>query len=96
MRLRYTSEALQHLSNIRDYLNERNPFVARRILADIRSAAGRLREFPELGRAADWPDTRVWVVQRSPYLIVYRVDPERDEIAVLGVFHGSQDWQHQP
>lgn len=96
MRLRYTSDALDHLANIRDYLNERNPIVAHRILADIKTAARRLSEFPELGRVGDWPDTRVWVVQRSPYLIVYRIGADRDEITVLGVFHGSQDWQRRP
>ena len=36
MRLRYTSDALAHLSGIRDFLAERNPSVARRILVEIR------------------------------------------------------------
>jgi toxin ParE1/3/4 len=93
MRLRYTADALAHLSSIRDFLIERNPAVARRILADVRGAASRLCEFPELGRSSDWPDTREWVVQRTPYISVYQVERARDEVTVLGVFHGSQDWQ---
>jgi plasmid stabilization system protein ParE len=32
-------------------------------------------------------------VQRTPYIIVYQIDRGRQEIVVLGVFHGSQDWQ---
>jgi plasmid stabilization system protein ParE len=93
MRLRFTADALSHLAGIRDYLNERNPAVARRILSDIRTASRRLCEFPHLGRAGDWPDTRTWAVQHSPYLIVYRLDPGGEEVVVLGVFHGSQNWQ---
>jgi plasmid stabilization system protein ParE len=92
MRLRYTAEALDHLSSIRDYLTKRGPAVARRILRDIRSAAVRLCEYPQLGHTGPWSDTRIWVVQRTPYLIVYRSDPQRDEVVVLGVFHGRQDW----
>src|SRR4051794_5147362 len=93
MRLRYTADALAHLSSIRDFLTERNPAVARRILTDIRAAATRLCDFPELGRPSQWPDTREWVVQRTPYIVVDQIDRARQEIILLGVFHGSQDWQ---
>lgn len=95
MRLRLTAEALGHLSNIRNYLNERNPTVARRVLRDIQSSARRLREFPHLGRAGPWPDTRIWVVQHSPYLIVYRPDHEIGEVVVLAIVHGRQDWERR-
>jgi plasmid stabilization system protein ParE len=63
--------------------------------ADIRAAAERLCEFPYIGRKGEWPDTHEWVVQGSPYVIVYRAEPSTDEIVVLGVFHGAQDWQNR-
>jgi hypothetical protein len=30
-------------------------------------------------------------VQGLPYIIVYELDLQRDEVTVLGVFHGAQD-----
>jgi addiction module RelE/StbE family toxin len=95
MRLRYTADALAHLRSINDFLTDRNPLAARRIAADVRAAAERLREFPHIGRKGDLVGTNEWVVRGSPYLIVYEVDEPNAEIRVLGVFHGAQDWQEK-
>lgn len=95
MRLRYTTDALAHLEAINDFVSERNPAAAQRIAADIQSAALRLCEFPFIGQGSDAPETRQWVVRNSPYLIVYEVDDARDEIRVLGIFHGAQDWRSE-
>jgi toxin ParE1/3/4 len=95
MRLRYTTDALSHLEAINDFLSEQNPAAARRIAADVRMAAQRLCEFPHMGRASDVTGTRQWVVRRSPYLIVYQVDEMHDEIVVIGIFHGAQDWEER-
>lgn len=91
MRLRYTADALAHLQSIRSYLADRNPAAARRVMAAISVAASRLCDFPQLGRSGESPGTREWVVQGSPYIVVYQVDADREEIRVLGVFHGAQD-----
>ncbi len=91
MRLRYTAEAVAHLSSIYNFLVERNPVAARRVITRIREAASRLREFPFIGQKGDDPGTREWVVQGLPYLIVYEVDMLADEIVVVGVFHGAQN-----
>jgi toxin ParE1/3/4 len=95
MRLRYTVDALAHLEAINDFLFERNPAAARRVIADIRAAALRLCEFPHIGRRGEVRGTHEWVVQGSPYLIIYEIHETRDEITVLGVFHGAQDWQER-
>jgi len=91
MRLRFSSQARSQLQSIYDFLFERNPAAARRILADIRASADHLIDFPHMGRSGDVVGTREWVVRGSPYLIVYEVVPEESEIWVLGIFHGAQD-----
>lgn len=91
MRLRYTSDALAHLNVIYDFLAERNAPAARRVVADIRGAAERLREFPRMARLGAVDGTHEWVVRGTPYLVVYEVDESQAEIRVLGVFHGAQD-----
>ena len=96
MRLRYTAEALVHLGAIYDFIFERNPAAARRIAADIRAAAHRLVDFPEMGRKGEASGSREWVVRASPYLIVYEFDSQNAEILVIGVFHGAQDRRDKP
>jgi plasmid stabilization system protein ParE len=91
MRLRYSAAARRHIEQIFSFLAERNPAAARRIVAEIRSSARLLIEFPHMGRAGEVPDTREWVVRGSPYLLVYEVVAEQDEVWVLGVFHGAQE-----
>lgn len=91
MRLRYSTVARAHIDAIYDFLTERNPAAARRIIGEIRAAARRLVIFPHMGREGPSPGVREWVIQGSPYLIVYEIDPEKSEIWLLGVFHGAQD-----
>ena len=39
--------------------------------------------------------TREWVVKKTPFFLVYRVDD--DMLSVLNLIHGEQDWpQRQP
>lgn len=91
MRLRYTADALAHLRSIYSYIAERNPAAARRLMSDVRGGAERLRRFPHMGRRGEQTGTREWVVQGSPYIVVYQLDEAAGEIVVLGVFHGAQD-----
>ncbi len=96
LRLRYTAAALAHLKSIYTYIAERNEPAARRIVADIRGAAGRLQRFPRMARTGAVPGTQEWTVRGSPYLIVYQVDEAGGEVVVLAVYHGAQDWQNEP
>ena len=93
MRLRYTSDALSHLDAIYEVLSERNLAAARRVAADIRAAAERLRDFPQMARLGSVSGTYEWVVRGTPYLLVYDIDEAGEEIRVLAVFHGAQDWK---
>jgi hypothetical protein len=51
-------------------------------------ASSGLACFPNSAAAAVWK-AREWVVPRLPYIIVYELRTERDELAVIGVFHGA-------
>jgi len=95
MRLRYSAKARAQIEAIYDFLVERNPAAARRITAEIRASARRLIDNPYIGRKGQAVGSRERVVRGSPYLIVYQVDPINDEILVLAVFHGAQDWRSQ-
>ena len=90
VKLRYSSAAFAHISHVYDYISGKNPVAATRVIGRIRSAAERLIDHPEMGRVGLVSGTREWVVTGLPYIIVYEVRPELEEIIVLGIYHGAQ------
>lgn len=91
MKVRFTLEALTHIDGIHFYIKERSAAAAKRIVARIFAEADRLGEFPELGHVGVVPGTYEWTVSGLPYVIVHEVNAKKDEVIVLGVFHGAQN-----
>ena len=81
MRVRYTPEAFADRERIFEYLLERSPSGARRVLASIREVLRLLGEYPYSGYGTDDPNIRVKFVNRYPYKIFYRVRDDAVEIA---------------
>jgi toxin ParE1/3/4 len=67
-----------------------DPGAAARLDAEIETQADALKANPEMGRLGRLPGTREWVVQLTPYLLVYRVGA--GQIDILRVLHGAQRW----
>ena len=72
-----------------DYIALDNHSAAEKVYRGIVGAAGRLPEFPSLGRPGRIPETRELSVPNLPYLIIYQVEPEL--VTVLAIFHTSRD-----
>ena len=89
MLLVLTEPAHHDLGDIIDYIEHENPPAAEKVYRAIVAAAGRLIDFPEIGRPGRLPDTREIQVSSLPYMIVYRVEMER--VTILAVFHSSRD-----
>jgi toxin ParE1/3/4 len=90
MKLRFTLEALDHIAAIRFYIEAKSARAAAHIVDRIFTDCDRLSEFPEIGHVGMAPGTFEWTVAGLPYIIVRQVDAKKDEIIVLGVFHGAQ------
>lgn len=90
MKLRFTLEALNHIAAIHFYIEAKNARAAAHIVDRVFTDCDRLSEFPEIGHAGTAPGTSEWTVAGLPYIIVHQVDAKKDEIVVLGVFHGAQ------
>ena len=88
----WSSLALLDFDQAQSYIAADNPAAARRVAERIRNAVRLLQKNPGMGRQADVPDTRIWVVPSTPYLIAYRVRAPILEIVRL--WHSSRDWQH--
>ncbi len=88
MRLRYTRRALADREAIFDYLQQRSPEAARRVMARVDTVLQLLLTQPRGGYATDMPDVRVLLVGRYSYKAFYRV--REDTIEVLHMRHTSR------
>jgi toxin ParE1/3/4 len=91
VKVRYRRRAQLDIDGIHQYLHERNPRAATDVVARIRLAAERLGAWPYIGHLGRAPGTCEWVVVGLPYVIVYELNMAAGEIAIIAVFHGSQD-----
>ena len=91
MRILWTQRYLSELQAIGDYIAERNPRAAARVVGEIHSkSAVLLSENPFIGRPGDIEGTRELVLPGTPYIVAYRVGDDRVE--VLFVQHGDRLW----
>jgi toxin ParE1/3/4 len=90
MQLRWTSTAAEDLENIANYLFEKTPENAPRLIREMYNAPRTLKNFPNLGRIGKKEGTRELVLPSLPYIIVYLV--RGDTVHIVRVLHSSQDW----
>jgi plasmid stabilization system protein ParE len=88
MIVEWSARAINNLDAIWIYLSERNLAAAVQTVRAIRSAGDSLTDQPARGRRGQVGDTRELMVLGTPYIIVYRIQRERVEIAA--VLHGAQ------
>jgi toxin ParE1/3/4 len=88
MIVRYTRRALDDLSRILDYLDERSPRGARNVKLAIKRSLDAISENPGIGRPARHGGTRGMPVGRYPYLIYWAV--EANEVHVIHIRHGAR------
>jgi len=72
------------------YLEGERSSLAVTTLRRILETKRRISQMPNSGRIGRAPGTREAVVQRTPYIIVYRIKEETVEI--LGIWHTSRLW----
>lgn len=83
--------AADDLAGIFTWIARDNPQAAAETVRRIRQRIGRLVTpgLAHMGRPGLVPGTRELV--EAPYIIVYEVHEERDELVVLAILHGAQD-----
>lgn len=94
MKLVLSRRAVRRLTEIADYLAERNPAAAQDAQTTIRASLDLLTRFPHVGHLVGHegttPNTRVLAVPRRPYLIYYQVDELAECITVITIRHAAQ------
>jgi toxin ParE1/3/4 len=90
MQVRWTPAAADDLENIANYLFEKTPENAARLIREIYRTPSELKNFPNRGREGKKEGTRELVMPSLPYIIVYRV--KSNTVRIVRVLHGSQEW----
>ena len=90
MQVRWTTAAASDLENIADYLFEKTPENAPRLIREICGAASGLRIYPNRGRPGKKSGTRELVLPALPYIVVYKVGS--DVLHIARILHGAQQW----
>lgn len=92
MKLVWLQRARADRENAIAWIAQENPLAAVRQLEEIEQQTGNLTDYPEMGRPGRRRGTRELVVNRTPFIIVYRIRPRAGRIEVLRVLHGAQQW----
>jgi toxin ParE1/3/4 len=90
LKVEWTETAKAHLLGLDDYLYERSPGGAERVVDQIYEAVRRLEQFPFAGRPGRVAGTREMVVTTTHYIVAYRI--RREVVQILAVMHGAQRW----
>lgn len=91
MQVRWTKAASLDLEIIANYLFDKTPDHAPRLIREIYQAAVNLKNFPNRGRRGKKEGTRELVIRYLPYVIIYKISPEA--LFIVRILHGAQAWR---
>lgn len=90
MKIKLTRQASDDLEAVHDYIQQENPDAATRTVLGILDAIEGLSEFPNIGRPGRVHGTRELVVNRTPFIVAYKVT--NNVVWVLRVLHAARRW----
>ncbi len=90
MKVIWFKSAVLDLKSVRDYITQDNPQAAQQVVQRIKDKVSLLREQPGMGRPGRVPNTKELLVDRTPFILPYRVRDNKVEI--LRVLHTSRRW----
>jgi toxin ParE1/3/4 len=90
MRILWMPAAEQDRQDLWTYIVADNPSAADRQIARIHASVKKLERFPNMGRIGRCFGTRELVIDKSPYIVAYRV--QREVIQVLRIIHSKRRW----
>lgn len=92
MKIVWLPRARANRTDIIDYIAQDNPRAALDQLGEIEQQSDMLADHPEVGRVGRRRGTRELVVNRTPFILIYRVRPRAERVEILRLLHGAQKW----
>ena len=88
MRVEWLRKALRNLDDEATYIATDDAAAARLVVKRVLDAVAQLADQPGLGRPGRVPGTRELIVNKTRYIVPYRV--RGDTVEILRVFHTSR------
>jgi plasmid stabilization system protein ParE len=88
VRVRYSAPAAAELAELLDYIAERSPQGARKVLIRIRQVERHIGRFPKLGSPTHDPLLRAMLTLPYPYVLLY--EEQAGEVIVHRVRHAAR------
>lgn len=92
MKLSWTHQAFGDRDAILDHIAKDNAIAAVETDNLIVAAVENLLVFPMMGRMGRVAGTRELVVAKSDYIVAYKLADQHQEVVILRVIHGVQQW----
>ncbi|MCF6237016.1 MAG: type II toxin-antitoxin system RelE/ParE family toxin [Gammaproteobacteria bacterium] len=90
MKVVWFKRAIWDLKSAKDYIIQDNPQAAQNIVQRIKDKVALLSEQPGIGRLGRVSNTKELVVDKTSFILPYRV--RDNKIEILRVFHTSRRW----
>ncbi len=90
MQVIWFKRAIEDLMSAKDYITQDSPQAAQQIVQKIKNKVSLLSEQPGIGRPGRVPNTKELVIDKTPYILPYRV--RDNKIEILRVLHTSRRW----
>jgi toxin ParE1/3/4 len=90
MQISWTALALRDLKGIYRYIAKDDPEAARQTAIRIENQVQQLARMQGIGRPGRVYGTRELLVQKTPYVVAYRV--RSGVVDILAVIHSSRTW----
>lgn len=91
MRVIIRDAAYDDLDRIYAWITKDRPGAADSVIDRILESIERFAHLPYMGHVGRAPGTYEWVVTGLPYIVVYKIDGNNNEVQITAVFHGAQD-----
>ena len=88
MEIKWLNKALYNLDQEAEYIASDNPLAARAVVLQIRDAIALLAENPGMGRPGRIVGTRELIVNKTRYLVPYRV--RGNSVEILRIVHTAR------
>jgi len=92
LRLVWLPTAVANLDAHLDYIAQDSPNAAIEQGDRIEHQVGLLIDYPEMGRPGRKRGTRELVINRTPFVVVYRIKPKAKCIELMRLLRGAQQW----
>lgn len=90
MKIEWSWFAVEDRADIFDYIEQDDPRSAIVVDERIMEQTAKLARFPECGRLGRIEGTRELVINKTPFIVAYRI--QKGVVRILRVLHGAQAW----